>query len=72
MTGGGGAGSEMGGRGTVFGGLLGWIFVVCVVVIDSSSVGFGISRRDGSGLSVIGLTLGVVGTWLGVACDVAV
>jgi len=52
------------------GGLSGWVVGDCVVVVGGGSIGFGVSRRGGSGLSVVGLTLGVVGAWLGGAGDV--
>jgi len=52
------------------GGLSGWVVGDCVVVVGGGSIGFGASRRGGSGLSVVGLTLGVVGAWWGGAGDV--
>jgi len=66
---GGGMGSKVRGRGSKFGGLAGWVGFGCSVIV-SSSVDFSAGRKGWSGLSVVVLTLGVVGTLLGVAFDV--
>jgi len=69
-TGVGGTDGQVGGRVSELVGLSGWVSIVCwVVVFGSGSVGV-VGRRGGFGLSAVVLTLGVVGTWLGVLFNV--
>jgi len=60
------ADGKVGGRVSKVVGLSGWVSVVCgVIVIGSGSIGV-MGGGGRFGLSAVVLTLGVVGTWLGV------